>query len=336
MNLTQLETFVHVAGHGSFSKAALVLGVAQPALSRQVRALEAELHETLLLRHGRGVEPTEAGKRLLEHCHEILQLVAHAREDLLARRSEPVGQVTIAMPPTLARQLSLPLIQAFEDELPKARLAIMEGFSIHLTEWLLTGRTDLALVYDPEPLPTLAIRPLYRERLSLVSPVGRAPARAPGLGQLGRYPLALPQRGHIFRRVMESAAAMAGVTLDVRWEMSSVPAILDLVAAGKGYAALGEEAARSSEHRGRLVATPFAGAGIHCTMCLVTPAQKRHTPLAEATGALLVRLVGQCVAAARPPARGGSGRSADGGSRPGGPSLSGSFSGPPSDPSRIS
>ncbi len=298
MNLTQLETFVHVAGHGSFSKAALVLGVAQPALSRQIRALEAELHETLLLRHGRGVEPTEAGKRLLVHCQEILQLVAHAREDVLARRAEPLGQVTIAMPPTLARQLSLPLIQAFETELPKARLAIMEGFSVHLTEWLLTGRTDLALVYDPEPLPTLAISPLYQERLSLISPVGQAPSRALSLAQLGRYPLALPQRGHIFRRVMESAAAMAGVTLDVRWEMSSVPAILDLVAAGKGHAALGEQAARSSEHRGRLTNTPFAGAGIYCTMCLVTPTQKRATPLTTATAALLQRLLGARPAAA--------------------------------------
>ena len=59
MNLNQLETFVHVAEHGSFSKAALVLGVAQPALSRQVRALETELREPLFLRHGRGVQLTQ-------------------------------------------------------------------------------------------------------------------------------------------------------------------------------------------------------------------------------------------------------------------------------------
>lgn len=69
MNLTQLETFVHVAEHGSFSKAALVLGVAQPSLSRQVRALEIELREPLLLRHGRGVQLTETGRQLLDHCH---------------------------------------------------------------------------------------------------------------------------------------------------------------------------------------------------------------------------------------------------------------------------
>src|SRR5574343_153835 len=108
MNLNQLETFVHVAEHGSFSKAALVLGVAQPALSRQVRALEIELHETLLLRNGRGVQLTEAGRRLLQHGQDILHLVSQAKEDLQAQRSEPVGQISIAMPPTLARLHTLP------------------------------------------------------------------------------------------------------------------------------------------------------------------------------------------------------------------------------------
>ena len=112
MNLTQLENFVHVAEHGSFSKAALVLGVAQPALSRQVRALEVELHEALFLLHGRGVELTETGRRLLEHCRGILHLVTQTKEDLAAQRDEPAGHIAIALPPTLARHHTLPLVQA--------------------------------------------------------------------------------------------------------------------------------------------------------------------------------------------------------------------------------
>ena len=142
MNLNQLETFVHVAEHGSFSKAALVLGVAQPALSRQVRALEVELREPLFLRHGRGVQLTEIGRRLLDHCHGILHLVAQTKEDLAAHRDEPVGHISIAMPPTLARFQTLPLIRAFRKEMPKARLAIVEGFSMHITEWLASGRAE--------------------------------------------------------------------------------------------------------------------------------------------------------------------------------------------------
>jgi len=100
MNLKQLDYFVHVAELGSFSKAALVLDIAQPALSRQVRGLETELRENLFLRNGRGVALTDAGRRLFDHSVAILELVALAREDLGTSRDEPVGQVTVGLPET--------------------------------------------------------------------------------------------------------------------------------------------------------------------------------------------------------------------------------------------
>jgi LysR family nitrogen assimilation transcriptional regulator len=291
MNLQQIETFVRVAEHRSFSKAALVMGIAQPALSRQVRALETELRETLLLRNGRGVELTEPGRRLLEHCQDILHLVALARQDLQSQRDEPVGQIVVAMPPTLARLHTLPLVEAFRREMPQARLGIMEGFSVHITEWLVSGRTDLALVYNPDPLPSLEIVPLREEKLCLVSPAGaKLPARV-GWRELSRLPLVMPQRGHIFRKLMESSAALAGVQLDVQWEVSSVPAILDLVAAGLGHAALGEDAIRLVQRPQKLKVRPLAEPGLHITLCLVTPALKRSTPLTQRTAALLMRLV---------------------------------------------
>ena len=81
MDLKQLEYFVRVAELGSFTRAAIELDVAQPALSRQVRLLEVELRQTLLVRSGRGALPTEAGKLLLEHGRGILYQVERARED---------------------------------------------------------------------------------------------------------------------------------------------------------------------------------------------------------------------------------------------------------------
>ena len=111
MNLQQIDTFVRVVESGSFSKAAVLLDMAQPALSRQVRALETELRVALLIRTGRGVVPTDAGRRLLEHGHAIMQRVALAKEDLGAQRDEPVGSITVALPPSMARQLSLPRLR---------------------------------------------------------------------------------------------------------------------------------------------------------------------------------------------------------------------------------
>ena len=79
MDLKQIEYCVRVAELGSFTRAAVVLNIAQPALSRQVRLLEVELRQNLLVRNGRGAIPTEAGKVLLEHGRGILHQVERAR-----------------------------------------------------------------------------------------------------------------------------------------------------------------------------------------------------------------------------------------------------------------
>ncbi len=92
MDLRQLEYFVRVAELGSFTRAAVELDVAQPALSRQVRLLEVELRQNLLVRNGRGAVPTEAGKVLMEHGRGILHQVQRARDDLGRLRGGLAGQ----------------------------------------------------------------------------------------------------------------------------------------------------------------------------------------------------------------------------------------------------
>ena len=82
MDLKQLEYFVRVAELGSFTRAAIALNIAQPALSRQIRLLEVELKQNLLTRNGRGAVSTEAGKLLLAHGRGILHQVDRAREEL--------------------------------------------------------------------------------------------------------------------------------------------------------------------------------------------------------------------------------------------------------------
>ncbi|MCX8004416.1 MAG: LysR substrate-binding domain-containing protein, partial [Burkholderiaceae bacterium] len=242
MNLKQLEYFVRVAEAGSFSRAAMILNVAQPALSRQVRRLETDLRTALLVRTGRGVVLTEAGKRLFEHSVGILQLTAQARHEVVASRDEPTGYIVIALPPTLARMLTMPLVEGFRRQLPRARLAIVEGFSTHIAEWVATGRVDLGVVYDPEPQAALETAPVREETLCLVSAAERGrPARASRriakpvpFAELPQYPLIVPERAHTFRRLLEAQAARLGLKLQVAWEMSSVQSILDLVRVGYG------------------------------------------------------------------------------------------------------
>ena len=310
MNLRQIETFVRVAELGSFSQAALVLGIAQPALSRQVRLLETDMGVTLLTRTGRGVVLTEAGERLREHATAILQLVQRTRDDVNASREEPTGRVTLALPPSLGRRLVLPLVERFEQQLPKARLAIVEGLSAHIIEWISTGRADLGLVYNPPALAAMETLAVAEEALCLVSPAspGKRATRAAvplsvALADLGAYPLVVPEPAHAIRQLLQGQAARAGVKLTVAWEVSSVPSILELVRAGHGHAVLGAEAVRAlgSEAARGFVVRPITEPVLVTTLCLAWPARRPMTPLVQRTMGLLQTLLpGQASHAKKP------------------------------------
>ena len=292
MNLKQLEYFVHVAELGSFSKAALILNIAQPALSRQVRLLETDLRVSLLMRNGRGVVLTEAGQRLFDHSVGILQLMARVREDIESTRGEPAGRIVVGLPPSMGRILTLPLVEGFRASLPKARLAIVEGLSAHLVEWIATGRVDLGLLHNPEPNPALDIMPVLDEPLGLVSPAGGARKKAPvTFSQLADLPLILPERSHAIRKLLETQAALSGHKLNVALEVSSVQSILELVRAGYGHAVLTQTALAACTQPEAFVLRPLTAPHLTSTLCLAVSAHKPSTPLTKHVLRLLRELI---------------------------------------------
>jgi LysR family nitrogen assimilation transcriptional regulator len=293
VNLKQLEYFVHVAELGSFSKAALILNIAQPALSRQVRLLETDLRVTLLTRNGRGVVLTESGQRLFDHSVGILQLVTRVTEEIEATRNVPAGRIVIGFPPSMGRRLTLPLVETFRRRLPKARLAVVEGLSTHLTEWISTGRVDLALVLNPEPNPAIEVTPVFKEPLGLVGPKsGKRNGSQPlPLAEVAEYPLILPERSHALRKLLETQAAFSGLKLNVALEVSSVQSILDLVEAGHGYAVLSQSALTASGRPEAYSLRPLTMPDLFSTFFLAVSAHKPVTPLARQTFQLLQELV---------------------------------------------
>ncbi len=244
MDLRQLEYFVRVAELGSFSRAALALDVAQPALSRQVRLLEVELRLNLLQRHGRGAAPTEAGLLMLEHARGILHQVGRARDELARLRGGLAGRVTLGLPPSVARALAVPLVRAFSRQLPEAQLSIAEALSTNMQEQVASGRLDIAVLYNPRPLPGLEIEPLAVDELVLVQRASTRPApSAPiTLAALARLPLVIPSRPNAIRMHVEHQLAAAGLQPRVALEIDGVAAILDLVADGAGCAVLSRHA----------------------------------------------------------------------------------------------
>lgn len=249
MDLKQLEYFVRVAELGSFTRAAIALDVAQPALSRQVRLLEVELRQNLLTRNGRGATPTEAGKLLLAHGRGILHQVERAREELGRVRGALAGRVAIGLPPSVAKVLAVPLIREFRQRMPEATLSISEGLSVGMQESLATGRLDIALLYNASASPDIELTPLLEEPLFLVQ---RHAAKAPSkprpipLRDVANQPLIIPSRPNAIRMLVETEMANLGCRPQVALEIDGVAAILDLVADGAGNAILSRNAVATS------------------------------------------------------------------------------------------
>jgi DNA-binding transcriptional LysR family regulator len=132
VNLRQIEYFVHVAEHGSFSRASAVLATTQPAISRQVHALESELQRRLFYRNGRGVQLTDAGNHFLVYAKGILHQLDGARHAVTGSEADLVGKVVIGLPPSIGQVLTVPLVRAFRDRFRSAELAIIEALSMQL------------------------------------------------------------------------------------------------------------------------------------------------------------------------------------------------------------
>jgi LysR family nitrogen assimilation transcriptional regulator len=301
MDLRQLDYFVHVAELGSFTRAATLLRIAQPALSRQVRALEVELRQNLFDRNGRGVTLTDAGRLLLAHGRGILQQVERARQDLEEQRGGAAGHLSLGLPPSLSRSATTGLVEAFRERFPKATLTVVEGLSTFVLEWLVQGRVDIAAVYNATPAPAIELQPVLHERLYLVSARGepRGPRRGAQRALVGRaatpeelaaHELVIPSRPHAIRMRVETALAEAGLKPCVGLEIESVPAILDLVQRHPLHAVLSLNAVRASGQEAAFLARPIAtaaGAPLTTTLWLATSAQRPRGALLDAALALV-------------------------------------------------
>jgi LysR family nitrogen assimilation transcriptional regulator len=288
MDLKQIEYFVRVAEMGSFTRAAIALNVAQPALSRQVRLLEVELRQNLLKRNGRGASPTEAGLLLLEHGRGILHQLERAHEELGRARSGITGRVALGLPPSVARVLTVPLTRAFREKLPEAQMSISEGLTAAMQESLLNGRLDIALLYNMKATSGLEISHLVREELWLVQ------KRPPGLQEdpppppidlkdVSKLPLVIPSRPNAIRMHVESEMAALGTRPQIALEIDGVTAILDLVADGAGCAILSRNAVTRSINPSAFSTRPISNPQLSIELSCVVSSQRPSTLTQQAT-----------------------------------------------------
>jgi DNA-binding transcriptional LysR family regulator len=190
MQLQQLAYFVAVAEVRHFTQAAETLGVAQPSLSKQVRALETELGASLFSRARGNITLTPAGEALLPLAKRILADVDTARLEVQELAGLRSGRVRLGATPSLCAGLLADVLRRFHSAYPGIRLLVEEGGSHDLVREVTRGALDLALVILPLAGDTpLVTSPILRENLVVVSP-----REVPGESPPGRNSPYLPSR----------------------------------------------------------------------------------------------------------------------------------------------
>lgn len=281
MDTRRLYSFVKIVDAGSITRAADILHVAQPALSQQMSMLEAQFKQQLLIRSKRGVAPTEAGRALYRHAQLILRQVeqAHAAVDVSGRA--PAGSVSVGLAPySTGAALALPLLRAVRERYPDIVLHINENFGGVISEAIMTGRMDMAFIYDAGPIRGVQFEPMRTEDLFLVAAPGSGEPGADEVSveELADVNLLLPSRIHTIRQVVDAAFQRASLVPKVVGEIESVLTLVSAVSADVGATVLPWSAARAILDVRNLVVRRIVNPAIEVKLSLCT---SDHQPLSE-------------------------------------------------------
>ncbi|WP_198084124.1 LysR family transcriptional regulator [Variovorax sp. E3] len=271
MELKQLRYFVRIVEMGSLSKAAIVVGVAQSALSNHIASLEEELAVALLDRTGRGVKPTEEGSRLYRHAQELLQCADDTKARVKESSFELTGVVSIGMPLSLTTSLALPIVSAVRARYPRIRLQVHEETADTVFSWMHTGRLNAGIIFDDTSMEGLATTPLFEECLFLVVHRGSkiAGRESIDLAELADIPLLTATAGKGVRTYLERSLAKLGLSLCPPCaELNSIALQKQAAAAGIAPTVLGWGAISAEVEQGLLTAVEIVNPSVRRTALL--------------------------------------------------------------------
>lgn len=293
LDLRHLYFFLVLAEHRSISAAAASLEMAQPSLSERIAKFEQRLDVRLAIRSAKGVELTEAGAALAQIGREFLDQA----EALVARIQQvggvPVGEVTVALPPSIGLLLGVPLAETILSEAPMVRLHLTEAMSHRILDMIWEEYAHLGCVYEIPDSSRFAAQPLLTEEMFLITapdnwddgigPDGRALAPIP-ISRLADLPVVLPNHSHGARTLVERCTRADGVSLNVVMQIDALPQIVEVVKRASAYSILPQAAVKAQVAEGTLALVPIEGAKIQRTAYMV---RKRARPMTA--GALTVQ-----------------------------------------------
>ncbi|MGW4566989.1 LysR family transcriptional regulator [Streptomyces sp. NPDC004561] len=303
MDLKQLRALVTVAEAGSVTRAAELLHLVQPAVTRQIRTLEQELGVALFERTRQGMQLTAAGTTMVERARRALNELERARAEIRPTPDVVSGIVTVGLLDSATDLLAEPLASAVIRDHPGIELRLLTAYSGHLQQWLDEGDVDLTLLYNLAGTPSLNVEPLVRERLWAVAPPSaglRADEPVP-LEQAVSHPLVVPAAGHGLRTVIDAAVAQAKVEMNLVVQTNSMLVQKQLVRAGHGWTILPGVGIAEDVANGSLSAAPLCEPEVWRSIVLGTSRAGRVTPAAEVVAKELSRQIHSAVRQGRWP-----------------------------------
>lgn len=236
MTVPRLRVLIAIADCGGFTPAAESLGISQPAASRAVAALEAELHAPLLIRGRDGAVLTEAGRRAVEHGREVLRQLELMRTRVADAVGQLAGRLRVACLPSATGMLASSQLRRFTERYPQVQVRLFEGSDQEVRGWLVDGAADVGVV--TLPAPELRTVPLETQQMLVALPAGHSLADrdAVSFGELAEYPFVLSTGG--CGTVATTAARSEGVRLRTAFEAREMSAVLEMVSSGLGLSVL--------------------------------------------------------------------------------------------------
>lgn len=292
MDLKQLVAVVTVSEIGGVTKAAAHLRLAQPAVTRQVRALEDELGVALFERTRRGMVMTAAGEIVVERARRALLELERARAEVRPQPGDVRGIVTIGLLESVVDVLAAPLVDALAEHFPGIELRLLTAYSGHLQRWLDDRDVDLSLLYDLAPSPSLSVTPVVREQLWAVAPpaAGLRSEHSIAWMDVWKQTLVLPVSGHGLRTLVEQALAATGGVPQVRAETNSLRVQQMMVMQGRGWTILPASGVAGAVSQGLLSAAPLIEPEITRSVVLGLPRGGRVPPHVEAVATEVLRV----------------------------------------------
>lgn len=259
MELRRLRYFLRIAAEGSLGKASRALGVAQPALGRQIQLLESELGVRLFERVSKGMMLTEEGDFLKEAIEHPLELLHIALENVRHHSMPVEASLVLGLPPELAPVFGPRILGRLQRDLPNLKLRIAESDSARLAADLARGVVDIAILVGIFPAEKVFHFEVMSEPLLLVAKPGSPliDRNSITFKELANLPVILPGAHAGIRTKLAKVELTSDVSLNVALEIDSTELAKEAARAGLGYAILPPVAFKTEAGRGELVGIPI-------------------------------------------------------------------------------